>query len=118
MHGNHAHHNRVRAALLEDVHAEACITRSAERKIGRASFFQTVDSVLMIADDHLGNSRGMSRGQFLKTRNVYRLKFSGQLDLRRTAWRKDQVAYFLRRIQHLASHGNACGWWWTAFLGS
>src|SRR5687767_10321872 len=91
MHWNYAHHNRVRAPLLKNVHAETRITGNAERKISRASFLKTFDRVLMIPDDHFGDSRGVGWGELLESGNGYGLKFSGQLNLRRATWRKDQI---------------------------
>src|ERR1044072_1644509 len=49
-HRNHAHDDRVRAAVPEDIHAKTRFARSAERQIRGATPFQTVDCRLLIAN--------------------------------------------------------------------
>ena len=48
---NHAHHDRVGAALLKNVHAKAIKARQAERDIRRAIFFQALGRHFLLADD-------------------------------------------------------------------
>ncbi len=94
-HRDHAHDNRVGAALLEDVHAKTCFTRSTERQVGRTSLLETLSGVLLIANDQLGDSRRMGRGEFFQSGNSYRHQFSGQFDLRWPSGAKNQIADFV-----------------------
>src|SRR5689334_9673759 len=60
-HRNHAHDDRVRAALFEDIDAETRLAGRAERQISRTSLFQTIESRLLVADDQFGHACGMGR---------------------------------------------------------
>ena len=98
---NYAHHDRVCAALLENVHAKAAKTRHAERKVGRPILLQTLGSFFVSADNYFGDGRGLRRCQFVQTGNLHRLKLADQFNLRRAAGREDQVADFVGNRQHL-----------------
>jgi hypothetical protein len=54
----------VRAALHEDVDAEAREARRAEREVGRAELLKVLAGRLVVADDDLGDAGGV-RGQEL-----------------------------------------------------
>ena len=43
--------DRVRAALLEDIHAKTRVAGSAERQVRGARFFEAIDCRLLIPDD-------------------------------------------------------------------
>ena len=60
-HRDHAHDDRVCAALLEDIDAETRVARSAERQVGRARLFEAVERRLLIADNQFRDARGMGR---------------------------------------------------------
>ena len=84
-HRNHAHDDRVRAALLEDIHAKTSVAGNTERQVGRAGFFETLDCRLLIADDQLRNAGRVGRRKLFQTGNANRHEFACQFDLRRPA---------------------------------
>src|SRR4029078_11592027 len=50
-HRDHAHDNRVRSTLLENIDAKTRVAGNAERIVSRTGFFETVDCRLLITDD-------------------------------------------------------------------
>src|SRR6185437_10086866 len=75
-HRNHAHDDRVRAALFEDIYAKTRVTRSAERQVRGARFFKTINRRLLITDDQFGYSRSVGRRQFFQPRHPNRHEFA------------------------------------------
>src|SRR5258708_3475899 len=96
-----AHDDRMRAALLENVDPKAAQAGNTEREIGRADLLQTLRCFFVPADDELGDAGSLRRRVFVYARDWHRLQLANQFNLRRAPRRKDQIAYLVRRGQHL-----------------
>ncbi len=104
--GNNAHDDRVRAALFENIDAETGFAGRTERKIRRTALFQTFRRALVVANDQFRHARGVRGRELFQPGKVYRLKLAGELNLRRPAGRKNQIADLVRGFQHLPEDGN------------
>src|SRR5205085_261493 len=88
-----AHDYGVRAALHEDVHSEAREARRAERKVGRAELVEVLARRLVVADYDARDARGVRGQELFEAGNLYGLKLSHQLDLRRATGREDEESF-------------------------
>ena len=93
--GDDAHDDGVRAALHEDVDAEAREARGTEREVGRAELLKVLAGRLVVADDDLGERGGVRRQELLQPGDGDGLQLAEQLDLRRAPRREDQVAHLV-----------------------
>src|SRR5215213_328019 len=94
-HGNHAHDDRVRAALLEDIHAEPSIAGNAERQVCGACLFKAFERRRLISDNQFGDAGRMGRYQLLQTRDANRHEFARQFDLWRPSGAEYQITDFI-----------------------
>ena len=98
--GDDAHDDGVRAALHEDVDAEAREARRAEGEVGRAELLKILGGRPVAADDDLA-MRGRVRGQELfEPGDGDGLQLAHQLDLRRAPGREDEVAHLVGDGEH------------------
>src|SRR5215213_4477865 len=94
-HRNHAHDDRVRAALLEDINAKTSVAGNTERQIRGATLFKTVEGRLLVADNQFRDAGGMARRQLVEPGNANRHEFSGQFDLWWPPGTEYQIAHFV-----------------------
>ncbi len=82
---DHAHHDRVGAALPEDVHAKAGARRDRVGEVGGAVGLQRVERVAVTGHQIECDSRGVFRRQDFQALGEDRSQLAMALDLQRAA---------------------------------
>ena len=103
--GDDAQNDGVRAALREDVHAEARLLRDRVREVDRAVRQQRARQLAVAAQHVHGDHLGLIRRQPRQPGKVDRRELAVDLDLRRPADREVEVGHPVRHLQHRLENG-------------
>jgi hypothetical protein len=100
--GDHAHHDRVGAALAKHVDAEAAAVREHVRQVGGPALLQRSQIGLVALDQILGDAGGVFVAKRRQTLDLHFGQLAVALHLWRASWRKDQIADAGAHVQHRA----------------
>ena len=104
---NHAHHHRTTAALNKNIHAKPGQARQSKRNVASPVLAQRGDGLLVVANQIGGDVTRVVRGQKREPRHLHRDHLAIDLNLRRTARRKNQIADFFGGAQHGAEQSRS-----------